>query len=111
MIIAPARISAGSGSTAAAICSATGGSACANIGDAAQRARATKRAARARMNELVGNLREDAFARDIVRRTANAFGGLDFVWDHVGHPGPARSRASTWPISRSQSTSTCAPSW
>ena len=29
------------------------------------------------------------FARDIVRRTANAFGGLDFVWNHVGHPGPA----------------------
>src|SRR6266849_1820923 len=31
----------------------------------------------------------DDFARDIVKRTANAFGGLDFVWDHVGHPGPA----------------------
>src|SRR6266849_1818939 len=38
---------------------------------------------------IVGDLREDSFARDIVRRTANAFGGLDFVWDHVGHPGPA----------------------
>lgn len=38
---------------------------------------------------LAGDLREDAFARDIVRRTANAFGGLDFLWDHVGHPGPA----------------------
>ena len=38
---------------------------------------------------LVGDLRQDAFAREIVRRTANAFGGLDFVWDHVGHPGPA----------------------
>src|SRR5207247_6778578 len=38
---------------------------------------------------LVGDLREDDFARDIVRRTANAFGGLDFVWNHVGHPGPA----------------------
>ena len=24
-----------------------------------------------------------------MRRTANAFGGLDFVWNHVGHPGPA----------------------
>src|SRR5881275_3034555 len=36
-----------------------------------------------------GELRQDAFARDIVRRTANAFGGLDFVWNHVGHPGPA----------------------
>ena len=38
---------------------------------------------------IVGDLRQDDFARDIVRRTANAFGGLDFVWDHVGHPGPA----------------------
>ena len=38
---------------------------------------------------LAGDLRDDAFARDIVRQTANAFGGLDFVWNHVGHPGPA----------------------
>jgi len=38
---------------------------------------------------LAGDLRTDAFARDIVKRTANAFGGLDFVWNHVGHPGPA----------------------
>src|SRR5436853_6545336 len=29
------------------------------------------------------------FDGGIVRRTANAFGGLDFVWNHVGHPGPA----------------------
>lgn len=38
---------------------------------------------------IAGDLRDDAFARDIVRQTANAFGGLDFVWNHVGHPGPA----------------------
>src|ERR1700726_2041385 len=38
---------------------------------------------------LVGDLRQDDFARSIVRRTANAFGGVDFVWNHVGHPGPA----------------------
>src|SRR5271165_1096176 len=38
---------------------------------------------------LVGDLRQDDFARSIVRRAANAFGGLDFVWNHVGHPGPA----------------------
>jgi len=38
---------------------------------------------------LVGDLRQDDFARSIVRQTANAFGGLDFVWNHVGHPGPA----------------------
>src|SRR6478609_2338614 len=38
---------------------------------------------------LAGDLRQDSFAREIVRRTARAFGGLDFVWNHVGHPGPA----------------------
>lgn len=38
---------------------------------------------------LPGDLREDGFARDIVRRTVARFGGLDFVWNHVGHPGPA----------------------
>ncbi|HEV2188183.1 MAG TPA: SDR family oxidoreductase [Stellaceae bacterium] len=38
---------------------------------------------------LAGDLREDSFSRDIVRQTAKAFGGLDFVWNHVGHPGPA----------------------
>src|SRR2546423_12482973 len=46
-------------------------------------------AAGGRALALAGDLRQDAFARDIVRRTANAFGGLDFVWNHVGHPGPA----------------------
>jgi NAD(P)-dependent dehydrogenase (short-subunit alcohol dehydrogenase family) len=38
---------------------------------------------------IAGDLTRDDFARDIVRQTANAFGGLDFVWNHVGHPGPA----------------------
>ena len=38
---------------------------------------------------LAGDLREDAFARDIVAQTVSAFGGIDFAWNHVGHPGPA----------------------
>ena len=38
---------------------------------------------------LAGDLRDDGFARAIVRATTKAFGGLDFVWNHVGHPGPA----------------------
>jgi NAD(P)-dependent dehydrogenase (short-subunit alcohol dehydrogenase family) len=38
---------------------------------------------------ITTDLREDANARRIVRETANAFGGLDFVWNHLGHPGPA----------------------
>jgi NAD(P)-dependent dehydrogenase (short-subunit alcohol dehydrogenase family) len=46
-------------------------------------------AAGGRALALVGDLRNDDFARAIVRRTASAFGGLDFVWNHVGHPGPA----------------------
>lgn len=43
----------------------------------------------ARAVGLSGDLRDDTFARDIVRRTVGEFGGLDFVWNHVGHPGPA----------------------
>ena len=38
---------------------------------------------------FAGDLRDDRFAREIVGRTVDAFGGLDFVWNHVGHPGPA----------------------
>src|SRR4029079_1983759 len=38
---------------------------------------------------IAGELRQDGFARAIVPQTANTFGGLDFVWNHVGHPGPA----------------------
>lgn len=45
---------------------------------------------------LAGDLRQDAFARDIVRQTARAFGGLDFVWNHVGHPGPAAIEGMDW---------------
>ncbi len=45
---------------------------------------------------LAGDLREDAFARDIVRRTAREWGGLDFVWNHVGHPGPASVEGIDW---------------
>jgi NAD(P)-dependent dehydrogenase (short-subunit alcohol dehydrogenase family) len=42
-----------------------------------------------RARGFVGDLSADDFARAIVRRTATQFGGLDFVWNHVGHPGPA----------------------
>jgi len=38
---------------------------------------------------IVADLSKDADSRRIVKDTANAFGGLDFVWNHVGHPGPA----------------------
>ncbi len=38
---------------------------------------------------IVADLSKDEDSRRIVRETAKAFGGLDFVWNHVGHPGPA----------------------
>lgn len=42
-----------------------------------------------RAKGIVADLTRDEDARRVVRETANAFGGLDFVWNHVGHPGPA----------------------
>jgi NAD(P)-dependent dehydrogenase (short-subunit alcohol dehydrogenase family) len=38
---------------------------------------------------IVADLTQDEECRRIVRETASAFGGLDFAWNHVGHPGPA----------------------
>ena len=45
---------------------------------------------------LAGDLRQDGFAREIVHRTVRAFGGLDFVWNHLGHPGPASIEGLEW---------------
>src|SRR5450432_2544458 len=45
---------------------------------------------------LSGDLTNDEFARDIVRQTAKHFGGLDFVWNHVGSPGPASIEGLDW---------------
>src|SRR3954464_2229643 len=45
---------------------------------------------------LSGDLASDEFARDIVRQTARQFGGLDFVWNHVGTPGPAAVEGIDW---------------
>ncbi len=42
-----------------------------------------------RAKGIVADLRQDEDSRRIVRETANHFDGLDFVWNHVGHPGPA----------------------
>jgi NAD(P)-dependent dehydrogenase (short-subunit alcohol dehydrogenase family) len=38
---------------------------------------------------IVADLTSDSESRRIVSETASAFGGLDFIWNHVGHPGPA----------------------
>ena len=39
---------------------------------------------------LVGDLRTEKFSRGIVADVVKAYGGLDFVWCHAGHPGPSR---------------------
>jgi NAD(P)-dependent dehydrogenase (short-subunit alcohol dehydrogenase family) len=38
---------------------------------------------------IVADLTKDADSRRIVWDTVRRFKGLDFVWNHVGHPGPA----------------------
>lgn len=38
---------------------------------------------------IAADLTKDEDSARIVKETANAFGGLDFAWNHVGHPGPA----------------------
>lgn len=38
---------------------------------------------------LCGDLSDEAFARAIVHDTVKHFGGLHFLWNNVGHPGPA----------------------
>ena len=38
---------------------------------------------------ITADLTRDEDSRRIVREAANALGGIDFVWNHVGHPGPA----------------------
>ena len=38
---------------------------------------------------IVADLTKDEESKRIVTETANHFEGLDFVWNHVGYPGPA----------------------
>lgn len=45
---------------------------------------------------IVADLPQDDEARRIVEETKSAFGGLDFVWNHVGHPGPAAVEGVNW---------------
>ena len=47
------------------------------------------KAAGGRAHPIVADLTRDEDSRRIVQETARTFGGLDFVWNHVGHPGPA----------------------
>ncbi len=47
------------------------------------------KAAGGKAHGIVADLTKDAESRRIVSETARTFGGLDFIWNHVGHPGPA----------------------
>ncbi|MDP7549301.1 MAG: SDR family NAD(P)-dependent oxidoreductase, partial [Alphaproteobacteria bacterium] len=38
---------------------------------------------------IPADLTKDAESVRVVKEAANALGGLDFAWNHVGHPGPA----------------------
>lgn len=38
---------------------------------------------------ISGDLQDPAFAEDIVTRVIDSLGALDFLWNHVGIPGPA----------------------
>ncbi len=39
---------------------------------------------------IPADLRDVAQAAEIVSKTVSAFGQLDFVWNHLGHPGPGK---------------------
>ncbi len=49
-----------------------------------------------RATGIVADLRNDDEARRIVHDTKSAFGGVDFVWNHVGHPGPSLVEDLNW---------------
>jgi len=38
---------------------------------------------------IAADLQDDTMATGIVNQTTSEFGCLDFVWNHLGHPGPA----------------------
>ncbi|MDH3700937.1 MAG: SDR family oxidoreductase [Alphaproteobacteria bacterium] len=43
-----------------------------------------------RAKGIVADLTKDSDSRGMIEETADEFGGLDFIWNHVGHPGPAK---------------------
>lgn len=54
------------------------------------------KAAGGRALGLVGDLTQDEFSREIVRRTVAEFGGVDFAWMHAGYPGPSAVEGVDW---------------
>jgi NAD(P)-dependent dehydrogenase (short-subunit alcohol dehydrogenase family) len=83
---------AGSGiGRAGALRFAREGAALAVVDIDAEKAEATVRdiqEAGGRAISIAGDLTDEGFARQIVPRTLEAFGGLDFLWNHAGGIGP-----------------------
>ena len=57
--------------------------------DAVARVVAEIKTAGGQAKGIVADLTKDEDSARIIRETASHFNGLDFVWNHVGHPGPA----------------------
>ncbi|MES2979878.1 MAG: SDR family oxidoreductase [Pseudomonadota bacterium] len=57
-------------------------------GAAAEKTAADIRAMGGQAVACVGDLTSEEFSRQIVAKTVETFGRLDFVWNHAGHPGP-----------------------
>ena len=55
---------------------------------------------------IPADLTKDEDSRRIVWEAVSRFKGLDFVWNHVGHPGPAAVEGIDWARSTSPSIST-----
>lgn len=45
---------------------------------------------------MAGDLRDMDFSAQIVQRTVANFGRLDFLWNHLGHPGPSKFEDLEW---------------
>lgn len=58
-------------------------------GDAVAAVVADIKAAGGKAHGIVADLTVDSEVQRAVKETANTFNGLDFAWNHVGHPGPA----------------------
>ena len=57
--------------------------------DAARETAAAIRSAGGDVHVSCGDLSNEAYARAIVAEAVERHGRLDFLWNHVGHPGPA----------------------
>ena len=58
--------------------------------DAAEEVAASVRARGGEAIAIAADLQDTEVAKSIVAQTVEAFGKLDFVWNHLGHPGPGK---------------------